>query len=251
MRTIILAGGKGTRLEPFTTVLPKPLIPIGRRPILDIIVRQLSFYGFKEITFSVGYLAELIQSYFQNVKKQFPDVTFTYIREEKPTGTAGSLSAIPDLKDTFLVMNGDILTTLDFSKMVIYHKEKGGLLTIAMHRKRIKMDLGVIEADSKGNVLDYIEKPEKIYQVSMGIYIYEPAVLQYIPPDEYLDFPDLVSRLLQNGERIVTYPCDEYWLDIGNHDDFMKAQQEFEEMKDKFLPHEGVNVLQYVEDTII
>ena len=148
-------------------------------------------------------------------------------------------------------MNGDILTTLDFSKMVTYHKEKGGLLTIAMHRKRIKMDLGVIEADSKGNVLDYIEKPEKIYQVSMGIYIYEPAVLQYIPPDEYLDFPDLVSRLLQNGERIVTYPCDEYWLDIGNHDDFMKAQQEFEEMKDKFLPHEGVNVLQYVEDTII
>lgn len=236
MKAIVLAGGKGTRLAPYTTVFPKPLVPLGHRPILDIIIRQLAYYGFRDIALTVGYLAELIQAYFQNTRSRLPDVNLTYISEHEPTGTAGSLSSIPGLNETFLVMNGDILTSLDYSKLVAYHQEKSGILTIGMHRKRVKIDLGVMETDREGILTGYVEKPEKVYLVSMGIYVYEPTVLKYIEPNRYLDFPDLVLRLLENGEKVVGYPCDEYWLDIGHQEDYVRAQEEFERMKDRFLP---------------
>jgi NDP-sugar pyrophosphorylase family protein len=236
MKAVILAGGKGTRLLPYTTVFPKPMIPLGQKPILDIIIRQLSYYGFCDIILSVGYLAELIQAYFQNGNSQFPNIKFTYIKEREPTGTAGSLRLISGLDDTFLVMNGDVLTSMDYSKFIAYHKDKGGILTIGMHRRRVKIDLGVIETDENGILIGYMEKPEKVYLVSMGVYAYEPEVLHYIEPGKYLDFPDLVLRLLDNGEKVVGYSCDDYWLDIGRHEDYAKAQDEFELMKDKLLP---------------
>jgi len=217
-------------------VFPKPLIPLGQKPILDIIIRQLSYYGFRDIVLSVGYLAELIQAYFQNGNSRLSNLNLTYIKEQKPTGTAGSLCFISGLDDTFLVMNGDVLTSMDYSKFITYHKNKSGILTIGMHRKRVKIDLGVMETDEDGIVKGYLEKPEKVYMVSMGIYAYEPTVLNYIEPGKYLDFPDLVLRLLDNGERVVGYPCDDYWLDIGNHEDYARAQNEFERMKAKLLP---------------
>ena len=236
MKAIILAGGKGTRLEPYTTVFPKPLVPIGDRPILDIIIHQLAYYGFRDIILTVGHLSELIQAYFKDGVKDLPEITLSYVKEDGPTGTAGSLRSVHGLDSTFLVMNGDLLTTLDYNKLVSYHREKGCLLTIGMHKKSVKIDLGVMEIDHDGMLVSYLEKPEKTYNVSMGVYVYEPEVLEYIEFDAYLDFPHLVQRLLDKKEAIATYQCEDFWLDIGNHNDFARAQAEFERMKDKFLP---------------
>ena len=236
MKAVILAGGKGTRLAPYTTIFPKPLVPLGQKPILDIIIRQLAYYGIVEIVLNVGYLAELIQAYFQNVNDKFPDVDITYIKEKHPLGTAGSLGLISGLNDTFIVMNGDVLTTLDYSKLLAHHREKGGIITIGMAQKQVKIDLGVMKVDKNGRLTDYIEKPEQYYNVSMGIYVFEPVVLKYIENNTYLDFPDLVKRLLENGEKVIAYPCNDYWLDIGSKEDYVLAQEQFEQMKDKFLP---------------
>ncbi len=236
LKAIILAGGKGTRLAPYTTVFPKPLVPLGQRPILDIIIRQLAYFGFNDIVLTVGYLSELIQAYFQTTNKNLEHVNITYFKEKEPTGTAGSLASIPGLDDTFLVMNGDILTSLDYSKLVDYHKEMGGVLTVGMHKKEVKLDLGVIETDKDGLITDYIEKPEKIYSVSMGIYVYEPVVLKYIEKGDYRDCPELVLRLLDNGEEVVGYPSDDHWMDIGCQDDYVSAQEDFERLKNKLLP---------------
>ena len=236
MKAIILAGGKGTRLEPCTTVFPKPLVPIGHRPILDIIIRQLAYYGFRDIVLNVGYLSELIRAYFQNGINDLENVNLSYHKESKPTGTAGSLRTVQGISEAFLVMNGDILTTMDYTKLIAYHREKGGILTIGMHKKVNKIDLGVIETNRNGFLTSYKEKPETEHKVSMGVYVYEPEVLEYIEPDVYLDFPHLVTRLLESGEKVVGYPCSDFWLDIGNHEDYVKAQKVFEESKYDFLP---------------
>jgi|TARA_Y100000294_G_scaffold23082_1_gene19641 NDP-sugar pyrophosphorylase family protein len=236
MKAVILAGGKGTRLEPYTTVFPKPLVPIGHRPIVDIIVRQLAYYGFRDIVLNVGYLSELIRAYFQNGINDLENVKLSYHKESEPIGTAGSLRTIQGMSETFLVMNGDILTTMDYTKLITYHREKGGILTISMHKKRNKVGLGVIETDNNDCLTSYEEKPETEYKVSMGVYVYEPEALEYIDPDVYLDFPHLVTRLLESGEKVVGYPCSDFWLDIGNHEDYVKAQKVFEESKYDFLP---------------
>ena len=236
MNAVVLAGGKGTRLVPYTTVFPKPLVPIGHRPIIDIVVQQLGYFGFNNIFLTVGYHAELIQAYFQSCNSRFSDIRIRYVKEQNPTGTAGSLGMIQGLDDTFLVMNGDILTTLDYSKLVEFHRQKGAILTIAMHRKKVKIDLGVLETDDDGLLTEYIEKPEKAYLVSMGVYVYEPTVLDYIQPNTYLDFPELVVKLLTAGEKVAGYPCDAYWLDIGRHEDYAQAQNEYAQMEHLLLP---------------
>lgn len=236
MKAVILAGGKGTRLAPYTTVFPKPLVPLGHRPILDIIIRQLAYYGIDDIVLTVGYLAELIQAYFQTANDGMPDVKLTYVKEKEPLGTAGSLSLIEDLDDTFIVMNGDVLTSMDFSKMVDFHKANGNALTIGIFNKQVPFDLGVIEMDSAGAVTGYLEKPTMSYPISMGVYVYSPSVLRYIEKGKHLDFPELVERLLASGEKVQGYQCKDYWLDIGNPGDYQRAQQQFETMQDKFLP---------------
>ena len=151
-------------------------------------------------------------------------------------GTAGSLQYVPGIDGTFMVMNGDVLTTLDYKDMIDYHRKMGGILTIGMYKRSVKIDLGVIDADSNGIITGYTEKPEKSHMVSMGVYVFEPDIKKYIEPDAYLDFPDLVHRLLANGEKVVGYPFDGYWLDIGRQEDYAKAQEEFEKMKESFLP---------------
>ncbi len=236
MKAIILAGGKGTRLRPYTTAFPKPLVPLGHQPIIDIIISQLAHYGFRDIVLMVGYLAELIQAYFQHVGERFDGVNLTYIKEKAPMGTAGCLPLVPDLRETFLVMNGDILTTMDYAGLVAFHKSRGGILTIGVHKKKVAIDLGVLEMDGEGFLTNYVEKPQKEYSVSMGIYVYEPEVLKYIPKNGYFDFPDLVLKLLESGERVAAYPCNEFWLDIGRHEDYERAQEVFENMKHRFLP---------------
>jgi NDP-mannose synthase len=227
MKTVILAGGKGTRLAPYTTIFPKPLVPIGERPILEIIIRQLVSQGVGDILLSVGHLGELIEAYFQNGHRNIPGLKLEYFREKQPLGTAGSLAMIPGLDETFLAMNGDILTTINYKDLIQYHREQKAALTIAMHKKDVKIDLGVLETNSNGELTSYNEKPLFSFEVSMGIYVYEPHVLQYIAKDRYLDFPDLVHLLLDKGEKISGYRSQDYWLDIGRREDYELAQQQY------------------------
>lgn len=233
MKAIILAGGKGSRLAPYTTILPKPLMPIGDIPILEVVIRQLKYYGFKEIVLAVGYLAELIRAYLGDGSKY--GVKIEYSREEEPLGTAGPLTLIKNLSSTFLVMNSDILTTLDYRKLIDSHKENGAIATISMCKRNIQVDFGIIKISNKNELVDYVEKPILDYLVSMGIYVFEPKVLEYIKPSEKLDFPDLVRKLLRNNEKVVGYYSKDFWLDIGRRDDYEIARREFMKMKDKFL----------------
>jgi len=236
MRAVILAGGLGTRLAPYNTVFPKPLVPLGNRPILDIILHQLVHYGFDDIVLSVGYLAELILAYYHNGSPNVRNAKVTFVRETEPLGTVGSLALVPDLTSSFLVMNGDVMTTLDYGKLMQFHKEHGGELTIALNRRDVKIDLGLIEINDQYRVQSFLEKPTLKYLVSMGVYVYEPSVLEYVIPGKRLDFPDVVWQMLRDGRKIVGYPCEDYWLDLGSHADYAKAQDEFEEMKSRLLP---------------
>ena len=234
MKAIILAGGKGTRLAPYTTVLPKPLMPIDDMPILEIVLRQMARYGFKDVTLAVGYLAELLMAYCGDGSKF--GVRVDYSREENPLGTAGPIALVPNLDDTFLVMNGDLLTTLNYGEMYRYHKERKAIATLATYPREVKIDLGVIDIDNAGWVKDYIEKPTYKYAVSTGVYIFEPEVLEFITPNQHLDLPELVMRLKSQGNSVNVYRFDGYWLDIGRHDDYEMAVQEFLAHRDEFLP---------------
>lgn len=227
MRAVILAGGRGTRLAPYTTNFPKPLMPVGDIPIVEVVIRQLRHFHFQRITLAVGHLGELIRAYLENRRGYLEGVEIDFSYESGPSGTAGALARIPGLDTTFLVMNGDILTDLDYVELMERHRRTGAALTIATSRKRIKVDLGVIETDRAGRVLAYKEKPDLFYTVSMGIYIYEPRVLSLIPHDNYLDFPDLVERLLTHREPVGTYLWDGYWLDIGRPEDYQAAVEQF------------------------
>lgn len=229
MRAVILAGGKGTRLLPYTTVIPKPLMPVGDRPILDIIIRQLRRHDFSHVTMAVGHLAELVEAYFRDGQKY--GIKIDYSIEDKPLGTIGALSLIDGLDQTFLVMNGDVLTDLEYKKLINYHQEKGAEATIATCQKIVNVDLGVLEMDSGFRLEGYVEKPSLTYSVSMGIYVFEPGILGFIKPDNYLDFPDLVHNLIQAGRKVMAFPFDGYWLDIGRQEDYFKAQDEFELIK--------------------
>jgi len=237
MKAIILAGGRGTRLAPYTTILPKPLMPIGDRPILDIIIHQLRHYGFIDINLAVGYLAELLMAYF-GTGERF-GVKITYSREEEPLGTAGPLSLVPGLTDRFLVMNGDVLTAINYSDMLAHHQASGAIGTVAVYPRSVRINLGVVEYDGQYRLTNYIEKPTHNYQVSMGIYIFEPRVLDFIPKNERLDLPDLVKQLVAAGETVNCYPYSGYWLDIGRPDDYQQAIADFERLAGELLPGKG------------
>jgi len=228
MKAVILAGGKGARLAPYTTIFPKPLVPIGEQPILEIIIRQLVRQGIRDVILSIGHLGELIEAYFQNGHRGISGLNLSYVREPRALGTAGPLARIPGLNDTFLAMNGDVLTTLDYQALYAFHKKSGAALTIAMHRKDVQIDLGVLETNESHELVAYREKPCYSFDVSMGVYIYEPGVLRYIAKDEYLDFPDLVIRLLDCGEKVIGFRSEDFWCDIGRREDYELAQQEFQ-----------------------
>jgi NDP-mannose synthase len=234
VRAVILAGGKGTRLAPYTTILPKPLMPIGDMPILEIVIRQLAHHGFDDVTLAVGHLAELLMAYCGDGSKF--NVKLDYSREDTPLGTAGPLSLVPDLNDSFLVMNGDLLTTINYRAMFEYHRKRGAVATVASYQRDVKIDLGVIEVSPDNWLTDYIEKPTYHYTVSMGIYIFEPRVLKYLSPNQKMDLPELISKLRRGGERVNVYNFDGYWLDIGRHDDYDKAIREFNVNRHVFLP---------------
>jgi NDP-mannose synthase len=234
-RAVILAGGRGSRLAPYTTVLPKPLLPVGDRAILDVVVRQLGRSGFDELTIAVGHLAHLIAAVFGDGAGH--DVKIEYHEERTPRGTAGPLATISGLDETFLMLNGDVLTTLDFRALVDFHRSAGNALTIATHRREVYVDYGVLHVED-GRVVGYEEKPTLYYTVSMGVYALEPSVRRFVPADRPFDLPDLVLALLDAGDRVGAYAYDGYWLDIGRHDDYEQAIAEFDELLPRLLPGE-------------
>jgi NDP-sugar pyrophosphorylase family protein len=221
MRAVILAGVRGTRLRPYTTVLPKPLVPVGDRPVLELILHRLATCGFVQVDLCIGHLGELIMAYFADGSRIPAGMSLRYHREDEPLGTAGALRAINDLDETFLVMNGDIVTDLDFRELLTFHRKREAALTIATMEKEVSLSLGVIEHEDY-RVTGYVEKPTLGFPVSMGVYVYEPRVLDVMPPGRF-DFPDVVHLLLRQGERVATYPFSGTWFDIGTRDDHERA----------------------------
>lgn len=224
MKAVILCGGRGTRLAPLTSVLPKPLLPIGDRSILEIVVRRIARSGITDVTLCVGYLSHLIRAVFDNGPSKGLDIT--YLNEHEPLGTAGPLKRLEGLDSTFLVMNGDVLTTLDLRELVAEHRRAKNALTIATHRRTLKIDYGVLRHQPDGQrdrLVDFDEKPEVPLTVSMGIYIMEPSLLELIPDEGAFDFPDLARAAMAAELPVGVYLYDGSWFDIGRHEDFEQA----------------------------
>lgn len=220
-RAIILAGGKGTRLKPYTISLPKSLVPIGDVPILEIIIQQLKKFGFDHITITINHFAEMIQAFFGDGKKW--GIKIDYSLEEKPLSTMGPLSLIKDLPDNFLIMNGDILTNIDFNAFYNDHISRERNFTIAAYKRLDKVEYGVLHKNEKSELIKFEEKPINEYLVSMGIYMMNKNNLKYIPKNTFFGFDHLMNTLIENNILPNIYEFDGYWLDIGRPDDYEKA----------------------------
>jgi NDP-sugar pyrophosphorylase family protein len=231
VRAVVLAGGLGTRLRPYTTVIPKPLVPIGNRPVLEHIIRSLGKCGVDRIDLCVSHLGELILVYLANADLP-PELQLAFHWEREPLGTAGALGAIDDLGGTFIAVNGDVLTNLDYREVVAFHHEREAALTVAMRSQRVNLDLGVIECND-GVVHGFIEKPALSYQVSMGVYVYDERALRFLPEGQ-CQFPDLVLRLLEAGERVAAFQSDADWFDIGTMGEYERAAAEVERSPEKY-----------------
>ena len=231
-RAVILCGGKGTRLRPYTVVLPKPLMPIGEYPILEVVVRQLARDGFSHITLAVNHQAELIRAFFGDGSKW--GVHIDYSLENVPLGTMGPLRLIENLPPDFLVMNGDILTDLDYASFHDRHVAANRLFTISSYQRLQKIDYGVLVVDESGTLTGFQEKPSKGYEVSMGIYMVSREALDYVPDAPY-GFDSLMGDLLKARREVHVERFGGYWLDIGRPDDYAQAIDEFEKLRPRFL----------------
>ena len=234
IQAVILAGGQGSRLRPYTTVLPKPLMPVGDIPIAEIIIRQLKHYGLTHIAIATGHLSGLIQSFFGDGSRW--DVRIQYIFEDQPLGTAGALKLADNLEDDFLVLNGDILTDVNLRDLFLFHKKKKAQATIMCKERIVKTDFGVVEIDRYDQLIDYIEKPEYCSYVSTGINILTKECQKYIKPNESLGIPDLMLRLKKSDKKVVCFKMSGLWLDLGRLDDLEVAQDVFDKNRRTILP---------------
>jgi NDP-sugar pyrophosphorylase family protein len=236
MKALILAGGKGTRLRPYTTVIPKPLMPVGDFPILEIILRQLKRAGVTEVILAVGYMSQLFQAFFEDGKRL--GLGISYSLEEKPLGTAGPIALVLDqLQGDFMIMNGDLLTTLDYGALFKYHQAQRAAATIATYTREVKVDFGVVETNDQHELAAYREKPLYTFDVSMGVNVLNAEILrEVLVPGQYLDIPDLMLKLKGLGKRVSCYRESCYWLDIGRVDDYQIASDIFEARRAEFLP---------------
>jgi NDP-sugar pyrophosphorylase family protein len=232
MQAIILAGGKGTRLRPYTIAMPKPLVPIGEYPILDIIIRQLTYYKVREVIISTGHLSELIEAYFRKGDRW--GVKIRYAREDKALGTAGAVKNIAGLDDNFIVMNGDILTDINYRDLYNFHIRHKATATISTIRREILTDFGVLNIGEDNRLISYIEKPKRFDYVSIGVNILSRRCRDYIAKGESISIPELIWRMQSKKEKIYCYRSDSYWLDIGRIEDFQRAQEEFKRNKSRF-----------------
>jgi NDP-sugar pyrophosphorylase family protein len=225
MRAVILAGGKGTRLKPFTTSLPKPLMPIGDAPILEIVLKQLKKYGFHDITLAVSHLSELIRAFFGDGSKWGTRITYSI--EDTPLGTMGPLKLIADLPENFLVMNGDVLTDFNFGKFYESHLNDRAVLSVATIKREAPIDFGVLTTGEDWHITGFQEKPAYTFDVSMGIYALNRKAVEFIPEGVPFGFDQLVLALLKSGEPIRAYPHQGFWLDIGRPADYDKANTDY------------------------
>jgi NDP-sugar pyrophosphorylase family protein len=222
-RAVILAGGRGTRLRPYTVTLPKPLVPVGDEPILDIVMRQLKAAGVARVTLAVSHLAELLMAYFGEGARV--GLAIDYSRETTPLGTVGPLRLIADLPPTFLVMNGDILTDLDFNAFWQRHNASGAIASVGTVDRTSTLDYGVMEVGADGTLTGFREKPEVKHSVSMGVYAFSREILRFVPADTPFGFDNLMLTLLAHGERVRCERHAGRWLDIGRPDDYEAAQR--------------------------
>jgi len=234
MDAVILAGGKGTRLRPFTMTIPKPLLPLGDVPIVEIVIRQLAAGGFDRIILTLGHMAPLFSTLLGDGKRLGVDVQYCY--EETPLGTAGPLRLIENLSDPFLVMNGDLLTTISFRDLILHHRTMGAVATIASSCREVYIDYGVVDANERGMLAGYREKPTLDYQVSMGINVLSREALDFIPADTRFDMPELMLTLMRAGHDVACYQTHCYWQDIGRFDDYQRASEDFTSDPARFLP---------------
>ena len=235
MQAIILAGGKGTRLRPYTTTFPKPLMPIDDLPIIEIVIRQLVRSGFHRLIITTGHLGEMLRLFCGDGRKW--GIQIDYSHESEPLGTAGPIAHLADrLDEHFMVMNGDLLTTINYRRGFEAHVRGETLATVALYQRDVKIDFGVIEECPPGFLDNYVEKPTMHYSVSMGINFFNRRVLKFMERGKRLDIPDLMLRLRRAGEKIACYREDCYWLDIGRADDYQTATEEFVRRRKEFLP---------------
>jgi NDP-sugar pyrophosphorylase family protein len=232
-RAVILAGGKGTRLRPYTIVLPKPLMPVGEYSILEVIIRQLAHFGVGHITLAVNHQAELLRSFFGDGSRW--NVSLDHSLEETSLGTMGPLRLIRDLPEHFLVMNGDVLSDLDYAQLYEDHVASRALFTIASKIREQTVDYGVLEVNGKRELSGFSEKPRLTYEVSMGVYVVSRSVVDLIPAGKPYGFDNLMLDLLKAGKKVNVRSHDGYWLDIGRPDDYMQAIDEFSDMKSRLL----------------
>lgn len=235
-RAIILAGGRGTRLRPYTVVLPKPLMPLGDYPILEIIIRQLAAKGFDHITLTVNHQADLIKAFFGDGSKW--NIKIDYSLEDRPLSTMGPLKLISDLPENFLVMNGDVLTDIDFNWFYNFHISGKQIFTVSAFSRVEISEYGVLKVNDQNTLTGFTEKPKNHYTVSMGVYMVNRGVLDFIPANIPYGFDKLMLDLLAASRQVVVHRHNGYWLDIGRPDDYMQAIDEFEHSKEKFLPNE-------------
>jgi len=235
MRAVILAGGRGSRLKPFTVVIPKPLVPIGEMPVLEILVRQLKAQGFDWITLSVGYLSTLIEAYCGDGSKW--DVRLDYVREDEPLGTAGFLGLLDDLaEDRLLVVNGDTLTDLDMAQVYREH-DPVDAATICANRRSATIEFGVLDVDDSGRLRTYTEKPTVSYEVSMGVNVLSAAAIDaFVEPRVPLEMPDLLRRIQAADGIVRVRHTEAYWLDLGRMSDLETAVETFAADPSRFLP---------------
>lgn len=235
---VVLAGGQGARLRPYTAVLPKPLLPIGDRPVLSIVIDQLCAHGFTHVTIATGYMGDLIEAVLN--RRTTNGMLIEYAREATPLGTVGPLAMIEALQEEpFLVMNGDVLTDLDYTQLYADHVGSDAVATIATTTRQIQVSLGVLECFDEtehDRVTGYVEKPQMAYGASMGVYCFSPLVLDHIEPGAYLDLPELVLRLIERGETVRSWRSDAYWVDLGRREDYERAIADFDTMRSRLVP---------------
>jgi len=224
-QAIILAGGKGTRLRPFTATFPKPLVPVGDHPIIEIVLRQLKHFGFTDIVVSTGHLAELIQAFCGDGRRW--GVKIRYVREDRPLSTAGALKLVRGLRPRFLAVNGDLLTTLDFGALFEHQRRAGADAAVAVCERRSQIDFGVIELDAEDRLRAYTEKPSHRYLVSMGANVFDRRVLRHIARGEALGIPELILRITSANGTVSGFRSKAEWLDIGRPADYETAQDLF------------------------